>query len=92
MHSCSRVFLTKVACRVQILSNRKAGASGWRDLFSSDDAQLLDYEDYRLKVTKLGPKTSITFMDNESTPFDAKQVADLFKPFEQVMTEDGLDI
>ena len=66
--------------------------SWWRDLFSSDDAQLLDYEDYRLKVTKLGPKTSITFMDNESTPFDAKQVADLFKPFEQVMTEDGLDI
>lgn len=66
--------------------------SWWRDLFSSKDAQLLDYEDYRLKVTNLGPKTSITFMDNESTPFDAKQVADLFKPFEQVMTEDGLDI
>lgn len=66
--------------------------SWWSDLFSSDDDQLLDYQDYRLKVTKLGPKTSITFMDNESTPFDAKQVSDLFKPFEQVMTEDGLDI
>ena len=66
--------------------------SWWRDLFSSDNAQLLDYQDYRLKVTDLGAKTSITFMDNESTPFDAKQVTDLFEPFEQVMTEDGLDI
>ncbi|GGF58219.1 outer membrane protein assembly factor BamC [Alteromonas lipolytica] len=66
--------------------------SWWSDIFSSSDAQLLDYEDYRLKVTSLGPKTSITFMDKESTPFNAKQVADLFKPFEQVMTEDGLDI
>jgi hypothetical protein len=31
-------------------------------------------------------------MNNESEPFDAKMVTQLFKPFEQVMTEDGLDI
>lgn len=64
----------------------------WNDLFTSNDAKLLDYEDYRLKVTNLGSKTSITFMDNTSEPFDAKMVADLFAPFEEVMTEDGLDI
>ncbi|MDC8831159.1 outer membrane protein assembly factor BamC [Alteromonas gilva] len=66
--------------------------SWWKDLLSSDDAKLLDYEEYRLKLKDLGAKTSITFMDKESTPFDAKMLTDLFEPFEQVMTEDGLDI
>ncbi|NVK57927.1 MAG: outer membrane protein assembly factor BamC [Alteromonadaceae bacterium] len=66
--------------------------SWWKGLLSSDDAKLLDYDEYRLKVKDLGAKTSITFMDNESTPFDAKMLTDLFEPFEQVMTEDGLDI
>ena len=61
-------------------------------MFSSNKSQLLDYDEYRLKITNLGQKTSITFMNNESEPFDAKMVTQLFKPFEQVMTEDGLDI
>lgn len=66
--------------------------SWWKNVFSSDKAQLLDYDEYRLKITNLGEKTAITFMNNESEPFDAKMVTKLFKPFEQVMTEDGLDI
>lgn len=66
--------------------------SWWKNVFSSDKSQLLDYDEYRLKITNLGEKTSITFMNNESEPFDAKMVTKLFKPFEQVMTEDGLDI
>ena len=66
--------------------------SWWKNMFSSNKSQLLDYDEYRLKITNLGEKTSITFMNNESEPFDAKMVTQLFKPFEQVMTEDGLDI
>ena len=66
--------------------------SPWKNMFSSNKSQLLDYDEYRLKITNLGEKTSITFMNNESEPFDAKMVTQLFKPFEQVMTEDGLDI
>ena len=64
----------------------------WNDLFSSDD-KLLEKGDYRLKVAKAGDsRTSVTFMDNESTPFEANQVSDLYDAFAEVMSEDNLDI
>ncbi|MEW9796972.1 outer membrane protein assembly factor BamC [Alteromonas sp. CYL-A6] len=64
----------------------------WGNLFSSEEL-LLDEGDYRLKVAKNGPeKTTITFMDNESVPFEANQVSDLFAVFADVMAEDNLDI
>lgn len=64
----------------------------WDGLFSSDE-DLLEKGDYRLKVAKAGDtRTSITFMDNQSTPFEANQVADLYSAFAEVMSEDNLDI
>ena len=51
------------------------------------------YADYRLKVAKAGAnRTSVTFMDNESVPFEANQVSDLYSAFAEVMSEDNLDI
>ncbi len=64
----------------------------WGSLFSSEEA-LLEEGDYRLKVNKLSAeRTSITFMNDESEPFEANQVSDLFEPFSRVMSEDNLDI
>ena len=66
--------------------------SWWSGLFGSDD-KVLEEDDYRLKVTKAGPeKTVVTFMNDESEPFEANQVSDLYEPFSQVMAEDNLDI
>ncbi|OJF68254.1 outer membrane assembly protein BamC [Alteromonas sp. V450] len=71
---------------------RGSDASWWDGLFSSEDA-LLKKGDYRLKVAKAGvERTSITFMDNESKPFEANQVSDLYSAFAEVMSEDNLDI
>ena len=66
-------------------------ASWWDGLFSSDE-NLLEESDYRLRVGDLGGKTSITFMNDESQPFGANQVVDLYEPFSEVMSEDDLDI
>ena len=66
--------------------------SWWDGLFSGDD-QLLKKGDYRLKVAKAGAdRTSVTFMNNESVPFEANQVSDLYSAFAEVMSEDNLDI
>jgi outer membrane protein assembly factor BamC len=66
--------------------------SWWDGLFSGDK-QLLKKGDYRLKVAKAGPeRTSVTFMSNESVPFEANQVSDLYSAFAEVMSEDNLDI
>ncbi|MFC3095637.1 outer membrane protein assembly factor BamC [Alteromonas sediminis] len=65
--------------------------SWWTTLFSSDD-ELLDEGDYRLKVSSVGAKTSLTFMDDESSPFAANQVADLYAVFSDAMSQDDLDI
>ena len=66
--------------------------SWWDGLFSSNQ-ELLEKGDYRLKVKAAGEnRTSITFMDNESQPFEANQVSDLYSTFAEVMSEDNLDI
>ncbi|GGW97219.1 outer membrane protein assembly factor BamC [Alteromonas halophila] len=66
--------------------------SWWNNWFGSDE-ELLEEDDYRLKVAEAGPeKTVITFMNQESEPFEANQVSDLYKPFAEVMAEDNLDI
>lgn len=65
---------------------------GWWSSLFSDSKELLETGDYRLKVNKVSDKTTVTFMNNESEPFDAKQVTDLFDPFSKVMSEDNLDI
>ena len=66
--------------------------SWWDGLFTSD-SELLEKGDYRLKVAKAGAnRTSVTFMDNESVPFEANQVSDLYSAFAEVMSEDNLDI
>ncbi|MCW8092415.1 outer membrane protein assembly factor BamC [Alteromonas sp. ASW11-130] len=66
--------------------------SNWFTSWFSSDEELLEEDDYRLQVKKVGDKTSITFMDNESKPFEANMIADIFEPFKQVMSEDNLDI
>ncbi|NDV92914.1 outer membrane protein assembly factor BamC [Alteromonas sp. 345S023] len=64
----------------------------WDGLFSGDDT-LLEKGDYRLKVAAAGEnRTSITFMDDESVPFEPNQVSDLYSTFAEVMSEDNLDI
>lgn len=69
-----------------------ANDSWWSGWFGSDEA-LLEEDDYRLRVSEAGPeKTVITFMNDQSEPFEANQVSDLYEPFSQVMAEDNLDI
>ncbi|MEG3768610.1 outer membrane protein assembly factor BamC [Alteromonas sp. 14N.309.X.WAT.G.H12] len=73
--------------------NYNGGDDGWwSNLFSSDD-ELLDEGDYRLKVAAAGTnRTTITFMNDESEPFEPNQVADMYDQFAKVMSEDNLDI
>lgn len=63
----------------------------WNNLFSGD-SELLDEGDYRLQIARSGNNTTVTFMDDESQPFTAKEVTDLYDPFSEVMTQDNLDI
>ncbi|GEA10900.1 outer membrane protein assembly factor BamC [Alteromonas sp. KUL49] len=70
------------------------GAEGgwWSNLFSSAE-EILEQGDYRLKVNAAAAeRTTITFMNDESTPFEANQVSDLYSAFAEVMSEDNLDI
>ncbi|WP_100641262.1 outer membrane protein assembly factor BamC [Alteromonas facilis] len=64
----------------------------WEGWFSSNNELLLDEDDYRLQIKALGPKTSVTLMDDESEPFTANRVSDLFPRFAEVMSENNLDI
>lgn len=67
--------------------------SGWWGGLFSNDAELVEEGDYRLKVSRAGEhRTSVTFMNNESEPFEANQVSDLYGAFAEVMSEDNLDI
>ncbi|MBU3022802.1 outer membrane protein assembly factor BamC [Aestuariibacter sp. A3R04] len=64
----------------------------WSNLFSSGQS-ILEKGDYRLKVTASGENQStITFMNDESEPFEPNQVADMYDQFARVMSEDDLDI
>ncbi|WJG11150.1 outer membrane protein assembly factor BamC [Aliiglaciecola sp. LCG003] len=67
--------------------------SWWDSMFSkSEDVLKLEKTDYRIKVKKQGPKTLITLMDEENTPFDAKTIKDIFPVFSQNMSSENLDI
>lgn len=67
--------------------------SGWWSGLFSDNGEILEKGDYRLKIKPAGEsKTSITFMNDESEPFEPNQVADMYDQFARVMSEDNLDI
>lgn len=70
------------------------GEQGWWDnIWSSDENELdLDSDEYRIKVVDVGQKTSITLMDDESKPFAANKLTDLFQSFSEIMSADDLDI
>jgi outer membrane protein assembly factor BamC len=68
-------------------------AGWWSSLWSKDQYALdLSTEEYRIKVTDLGAKTSITLLDNENKAFTAKKMTDLFDTFSRTMGADDLDI
>lgn len=64
----------------------------WEGWFSSTDEFELDKDDYRLQLNDLGEKTSVTFMDNESSPFEANQITQIYPRFAEVMADNDLDI
>lgn len=63
----------------------------WKGLFA-DDELALDEGNYRIFVQRAGAKTSVTFKDNESVAFSAKQITDIFPVFKEYMASDNLDI
>ncbi|QJR79367.1 outer membrane protein assembly factor BamC [Alteromonas pelagimontana] len=65
---------------------------GWWSGLFSDEKDLLKKDDYRLKVGNMGEKTSITFMNDESEPFEVDVVTEMYEPFSKVMSQDDLDI
>lgn len=67
-------------------------SSWWEGWFSSDDGMGLDEDDYRLQMNEVGARTSLTFMNEESEPFEANQVTAIFARFSEVMSENDLDI
>lgn len=65
----------------------------WSNLWSRDQYALdLSTEEYRIKVTDLGAKTSITLLDNESKALPVDKMTDLFSTFSRTMAADDLDI
>lgn len=65
----------------------------WSGLFGSEDNKLdIEKNEYRLQLDGVGEKTTVTFMDNESQPFDAKRVTKIFAPFKDYMGNEDLDI
>ncbi|MDC0602105.1 outer membrane protein assembly factor BamC, partial [Aliiglaciecola sp.] len=68
-------------------------SSWWEGWFNKDAKALdLDKTDYRIQVKKQGAKTSVTLLDNESTPFEVNKVTEIFPAFSEVMASDNLDI
>ena len=66
--------------------------SWWSNLWGNDEELKLDNKEYRIQMSPVGEKTTITMMDEENTPFSANRVTDLFDAFARVMREDNLDI
>ncbi|MDM7860783.1 outer membrane protein assembly factor BamC [Alteromonas sp. ASW11-36] len=66
--------------------------SWWEGWFSSENDMGLDEDDYRLQMKKAGARTSLTFMNEESVPFEANQVSAIFPRFSEVMSDNDLDI
>ncbi len=66
--------------------------SWWSGMFGSEEELEIEKDEYRLQLEDVGEKTSVTFMDNESKPFDAKRITKLFAPFKEYMGNEDLDI
>ena len=68
-------------------------AGWWNNIWSEDeDALPLDKDEYRFKIGKLGPKTSVTVLDNESKAFPVNKLSDLYPTFARTMSAADLDI
>ncbi len=67
------------------------GAGWWSNLLSTKK-KLLEVGDYRLKVVSQNEKTIVTFMTEDSEPFEVNQVTELFEPFADTMSKNNLDI
>ena len=63
----------------------------WSGLFA-DKELLLKKDNYRIFVQSAGQKTTVTFKDNDSVTFDARQTSDIFDVFKEYMASDNLDI
>lgn len=63
----------------------------WAGMFADEELPL-EEDNYRIFVQRAGAKSSITFKDNESVPFSAQQITDIFPVFQEYMASDNLDI
>ncbi|MBF7072870.1 outer membrane protein assembly factor BamC [Glaciecola sp. MH2013] len=66
--------------------------SWWGSLFGANEDLEIEKNDYRLKVGSLGEKTSVTFMNEESSAFDTTLISEVFTPFKEYMSTEDLDI
>jgi outer membrane protein assembly factor BamC len=65
----------------------------WSNIWSNDKNELdLEVEEYRIKVSDAGKKTSVTLLDDESNPFPVNKLTDLYPTFSKTMSTDDLDI
>jgi outer membrane protein assembly factor BamC len=67
-------------------------SSWWSSMFSSEGKLAIEKDEYRLKIGDVGARTAVTFMDKESKPFNAKQIAKIFTLFKENMGNENLDI
>ncbi|MFT5276698.1 MAG: outer membrane protein assembly factor BamC [Glaciecola sp.] len=67
-------------------------SSWWSGMFSSGEELDIEKDEYRLKLDGVGAKTTVTFMDNGSKPFDVKQITKIYTPFKENMGNEDLDI
>ncbi len=67
-------------------------SSWWSGLLGSEDKLDIEKNEYRLQLGGVGEKTTVTFMDNESKPFDARRITKIFAPFKDYMGNEDLDI
>lgn len=65
----------------------------WSNIWSSDKNALnLSTKEYRVRVASVGEKTSVTMLDEQSTPFEVNKLTDLYPTFSRTMSADDLDI
>jgi|TARA_B110000240_G_scaffold196588_1_gene249144 outer membrane protein assembly factor BamC len=65
----------------------------WSNIWSSDNNELdLEFEEYRIKVSDAGKKTSVTLLDDESNPLPVNKLTDLYPMFSKTMSTNDLDI
>jgi outer membrane protein assembly factor BamC len=65
---------------------------GWLAGMFSEDELKLEKANYRIFVERVGPKTAVTFKDDENVPFDANKATEIFATFDENMSSDNLDI